>query len=171
MGNSFFGYLEQLELMAFFSGYPLLYTLILFFAGTRRSKNNFKTRMVSVLPFAYALTGTLYLGLQLKKLYLNYSHENVTQLMHQPYLILFALLSILFWLPVLSKRKVLSLIHSLVFFFFLIRDIIFQLAGSVADTNMVRNDMRVYTISVLLNLGALTVVLLISFLSTRYKKV
>ncbi len=170
MDNSFFAYLQQLELMAFFSGYSLLYTVILFFAGNKRPANNFKARMVSLLPLAYALVGTLYLGLQLKNLYLNYSPENLKQLMHQPYLMLWGLLSILFWLPVLSKRKMLSLIHSLVFFFFLIKDLLLQLKGSVAGTNMVRNDMRIYTISFLLNLGAFGFVLLLSFLLTNYKK-
>ena len=68
MGNSFFVYLQQLELMAFFSGYPLVYAIIIYFAGNKRSKNNFKARMVSVLPFAYALIGTLYLGTSIKKI-------------------------------------------------------------------------------------------------------
>ena len=68
MGNNFFAYLQQLELMAFFSGYPLLYAIILFFAGNKQPKNNFKNRMVSVLPYAYALIGTLYLGSSIKKI-------------------------------------------------------------------------------------------------------
>ncbi len=170
MDNSFFTYLQQLELMAFFSGYPLLYTVVLFFAGNKKPVNNFKSKVVSLLPFAYALVGTLYIGLQLKNLYLNYSPENLRQLTHQPYLILWGLLSILFWLPVLSKRKTWSLIHSLVFFFFLIKDLLFQLKGAATGTNMVRNDMRIYTISFLLNLGAFGFVLLLSFLFTNYKK-
>ena len=160
MSNNFFDYISRLELMAFFSGYPLLYTVILFFAGNKKPADNFKARIVSILPFAYALVGTLYLGLQLKNLYLNYSPENLRQLMHQPYLMLWGLLSILFWLPALSKRKVLSLIHSLVFFFFLIKDLIVQLTANVADRDMVRNDMRIYTISFLLNLGAFTLMVL-----------
>ncbi len=170
MNNSFFAYLQQLELMTFFSGYPLLYTVILFFAGNKRPVNNFKASMVSFLPFAYALVGTLYLGLQLKNLYFNYSPENLRQLTLQPYLMLWGLLSIFFWLPSLRKKKVLSLMHSLVFFFFLIRDLIFQLTGAVADTNMVKNDMRIYTISFLLNLCVFAFVLLLAFLFNRYKK-
>src|ERR1017187_3929638 len=99
MGNNFFAYLKQLELMAFFSGYPLLYVVILFLAGNNRSKNNFKSRMVSVLPFAYALVGALYLGLQLKNLFLGYSSGNIKQILLQPYLMIWGLLSILFWIP------------------------------------------------------------------------
>ena len=169
MGNSFFEYLQQLELLAFFSGYPLLYAVILFIAGNKRSKNNFKSRMASVLPFAYALIGTLYLGLQLKKLYFNYSSGNVKQMMHLPYLMIWGLLSILFWIPSVSKKKVLSLIHSLVFFFFLLKDIVLQFASS-ADENILKNDMRIYTISLLLNVGAFVLMLLLSLLISPLNK-
>jgi hypothetical protein len=170
MGNSFFEYLQQLELLAFFSGYPLLYAVILFFAGNKQPKNNFKRRMVLALPFAYALTGTLYLGLQLKKLYFSYTAGNVKQIMLHPYLIVWGLLSILFWIPALSKKKELSLIHSLVFFFFLVRDLILQFASSSADENILRNDMRIYTISILLNLGAFILIILLSFLVAPQKE-
>jgi hypothetical protein len=169
MGNSFFEYLQQLELLAFFSGYPLLYAVILFFAGNKQSKNNFKHRMILALPFAYALTGTLYLGLQLKKLYFSYTVGNVKQLMLHPYLMVWGLLSILFWIPALRKKKELSLIHSLVFFFFLLKDIILQF-GSSADENILRNDMRIYTISLLLNLGAFTLALMCLFISLNKRK-
>lgn len=163
MGNSFFVYLQQLELMAFFSGYPLVYAIITYFGGNKRSENTFKSRIVAVLPFAYAFIGTLYLGLQLKKLYFNYSSGNVKLVMHSPYLMIWALLSILFWIPSISKKRVLSLLHSLVFFFFLLKDIILQFA-SPADENILKNDMRIYTISLLLNIGAFVLMLLLSFL-------
>jgi hypothetical protein len=170
LNNSFFAYLQQLELMTFFSGYPLLYTVILFLAGNRNPVNNFKAHIVPLLPFAYALVGTLYLGLQLKNLYLNYSPENLTQLTLQPYLMLWGLLSVFFWLPSLSKKKALSLLHSLVFFFFLVRDFVVQLTAPAANTNMVKNDMRIYTVSFLLNLGVFAFVALVAFLFNRYKK-
>ena len=118
MGDSFFAYLQLLELMVFFSGYPLLYAVIVLFAGNKSSKNNFKSRLISILPFAYALVGTLYLGLQLKNLYLNYTFGNVKQMMLHPYLMIWGLLSLFFWIPALSRKRQLTLIHSLVFFFF-----------------------------------------------------
>ena len=168
MGNSFFVYLQQLELMAFFSGYPLLYAIIIYFAGNKRPGNNFKNRIVSVLPYAYAFIGTLYLGLQLKKLYFNYSSENIKQMTHLPWLMIWALLSILFWIPALNKKKVLSLLHSLVFFFFLLKDIVLQYTSSV-DQNILKNDMRIYTISLLLNVGAFVLMLLLSLLISLNK--
>jgi hypothetical protein len=123
MSDNFFAYLERLELMAFFSGYPLLYAVALFIAGNRQLRNNFKSRLISLLSFAYALVGTLYLGLVLKNLYPDYSIENIKLTMQQPWLIIWGLLSIFFWIPALGKKPVFSLIHSLVFFFFLVRDL------------------------------------------------
>lgn len=163
MGNSFFVYLQQLELMAFFSGYPLLYAIILFLAVKKLPQNNFRNRIVSLLPFAYALIGTLCIGFQLKNLSLNYSAANVKHLFMQPWLLIWALLSLLFWLPAFSRKKELSFIHSLVFFFFLVKDIVLQITGSSGGREMLQNDMRIYTVSFFLNLGALLLITLLSF--------
>jgi len=169
MGDNFFAYLERLELMAFFSGYPLLYAVTLFIAGNRQLKNNFKNRLVSLLPFAYALVGTLYLGLVLKNLYPDYSFKNIKLTMQQPWLIILGLLSIFFWIPALGKKPVLSLIHSLVFFFFLVRDLFLHSFQSPAAKNVVKNDMKIYTDSLLLNLGTLILVTFISYLIDYFK--
>ena len=170
MDDNFFAYLQQLELMAFFSGYPLIYAITLFFAGNQEVRDNFKSRIVSLLPFAYALVGTLYLGLQLKNLYPDYSFEHLKLTIQQPWLISWGLLSMLFWIPALNRKPFLSLIHSLIFFFFLIKDLFLQLTASAADNDVVRNDMKIYTISLLLNLGALIFIVLISFVFTNFKK-
>ena len=172
MENSFFAYLQQLELMAFFSGYPLLYALIFFVAGNKQSGNNLKKRIISALPYVYPVLGTLYLGLQLKNLYPDYSFENIKQTMQHPGLITWGLLSILFWIPALGKKTFLSLIHSLVFFFFLARDLFLQLTSSSAagDNSVIKNDMNVYSNSLLLNTGIFVFILLLSFLFSLYKK-
>ena len=168
MDNSFFAYLQRLELMAFFSAYPLLYATIHVIAGN--SKREALKKLPPLLPFAYALVGILYLGLQLKNLYPDYSVENIRLTIQQPWLVIWGLLSILFWIPVLAKRPVLSLLHSLVFFFFLVRDLFLQTFQSSADKNVVRNDMKIYADSLLLNLAAFILVTLIFFLFARYKK-
>lgn len=170
MGNGFYVYLQQLELMAFFSGYPLLYAIILFFAGKKLPQNNYRNRIVSLLPFAYALIGTLYLGFQLKNLFYNYSAANVRHIFVQPWLLIWGLLSLLFWLPALRKKNELSLIHSLVFFFFLVKDIVLQITGSSGGREMLQNDMRIYAVSFLLNLGALALIILISSMIGFIKK-
>jgi hypothetical protein len=168
MGDHFFSYLKQLELMAFFSAYPLVYAVINVFTGN--SKKETLKRFPSLLPYAYALTGLLYLGLQLKDLYPDYSFENIRSSFQQPILTIWALLSLLFWIPAVSKKPVLSLIHSLVFFFFLLKDLLTQLFTSSADKNILRNDMKVYTDSLLVNGGAFAFVVLLSFLLIRFKK-
>lgn len=170
MNGSFFLYLQQLELIAFFSGYPLIYAIAFFIFGNKPLKNNFKSRIFSLLPFAYALVGTLYLGLQLKNLYPDYSIKNIQLTIQLPWLICWGILSILFWVPALAKKTVVSLVHSLVFFFFIVRDLFLQLPASTADNDIVRNDMKLYTDSLLLNLGAFALIVLISFLFSHYKK-
>ncbi len=170
MDNSFFAYLQQLEMLAFFSGYPLLYVVTLFLTSNKHPKNNFKNKLISLLPFAYALIGILYLGLQLKNLYPDYSFKNITTAFQYPYLTIWGLLSLLFWFPALYKRPVLSLIHSLVFFFFLARDLFFHFIHSSTNKDVIKNDMKIYSDSLLLNLGAFAFIVLISFVFTRFKR-
>lgn len=167
MDTSFLAYLQQLEMMAFFSGYPLLYAVTLSIAGNQQLKNNFKSNIYKVLPFSYALVGTLFLGLQLKNLYPDYSGDNIQLSMQQPYLLTWGLLSIFFWIPALGKKTILSLIHSLVFFFLLVWDVFLQ---SSPDKNRVSNAMKLYTDSIFLNLGAFVFLVFLFFLITRYKK-
>ena len=170
MGNGFFTYLQQLEMMAFFSGYPLIYAFIFFKTENKQSTLDTKKRIASLLPIAYALVGTLYLGLQLRNLYPDYTFNNIRDTLQQPFLVLWALLSILFWIPALHKKPVFSLIHSLVFFFFLVRDLFLQTVNLSSDKNIVRNEMKIYTDSLLLNMGAFVFIVLIFFLYTFYKK-
>ena len=169
MGNSIFIYVEQLEMLAFFSGYPLVYYLVRILTRNTSYKNIKGAVLVSILPFAYALIGTLYLGLQLKNLYPDYSIENVRHRIQQPYLVIWTLLSILFWIPSLPKRQILSVLHGLVFFFIIVRDLFFQLMVRTSDREMIRNDMKIYTISIFLNMAAFILILL-SFLIPFRKK-
>lgn len=167
MDGNFFAYLERLELLAFFSAYPLLYAIINVIAGNSTRKA--LKKIPSLLPYSYALTGTLYLGLQLRNLYPDYSFENILTSAQQPFLKIWALISILFWIPSMGKKPVISLLHSFVFFFFLLKDILSELFTSSADKNLIRNDMKLYTDSFVLNLGTFILLLIIYFL-VRFKK-
>ena len=146
--------MEQLEMLVFFSGYPLVYYLVRFFSRHVSLKNISSAELISILPFAYALSGTLFLGLQLKNVYPVYTIENVRHRIQQPYLFIWALLSLLFWIPAIPKRQILSVLHSLVFFLIIIRDLYYQLTGFISDRSILKNDMTVYTISIFLNLAA-----------------
>ena len=146
--------MEQLGMLVFFSGYPLVYYLVRFFSRHVSLKNISAAELVSISPFAYALTGTLFLGLQLKNVYPDYTIENMRHRIQQPYLFIWALLSLLFWIPAISKRQILSVLHSLVFFFIIVRDLYYQLTGLNSERNILKNDMTVYTISIFAESGS-----------------
>lgn len=154
--------------MAFFSGYPLVYYLIVFLKGKKKTNENSAGRFFSLLPMAYALLGILYFGLLLKNLYPNYSSEHISLKMQQPFLIIWGISSILFWIPALRGKPVFSLLHSLVFFFFLAKDIFFHFIGFSSDELIVRNDMKIYSVSIVFTLLALIFILLFSLLFRHY---
>jgi hypothetical protein len=166
MDDSFFTYVEQLELMAFFSGYPLLYALVAALFAKYRGASGFQGSVVTLLPISYAVIGTLFLGLQLKNLYPDYSLAHIQQSFQLPLLKIWALLAMLFWLPVFRKKTIWSLLHSMVFFFLLIRDFI---RGGNAGRETVKNDMRIYTDSLLLHAGVFAVVAISCYLLFRFK--
>lgn len=150
MDDSFFTYLQQLELIAFFSGYPLIYSIIVSIAGKNQSKRSFKNRLVPLLPFAYALAGTLYIGLQLKNMYPDYSIENIKLIFLLSYLKIWGMLSVLFWIPAFSRKPVFSLLHSLIFFFLLVKNLFLYIFGTGYQNN-ISNEMKIYTDSLILN--------------------
>jgi hypothetical protein len=163
MDNSFFAYLQQLELMVFFSGYALVYTSTLFIASYTKTGNAFTHRLVLTLPYSYAMLGTLYLAYMLSVLYPDYSIENITLQIQSPWLVAWGFLSICFWIPLLAKKKFLSLLHSLVFFFLLLRHLLSQFIAP-AGNSFVKNDMQVYTTSMILNILSLVFLVMLSFL-------
>lgn len=170
MDYDFFSYLQKLELLVFFSGYPLLYLLVISIAGRLREKDTVQSRVVSLLPYSYACMGTLYLGLLFKNVYPDYSVEHILEQIQNPYLTLLGLGSLLFWIPAINHKRVLSFLHGLFFFFLLIRDFFMQETDRVADKAMLKNDMRIYTISLLLHLLVLLMVLGLTYLYRRFSR-
>jgi len=160
MDNSFFAYIQELELIAFFSGFPLIYAIILVLAGRPSLNNRFRNSLGPLLPYGYALTGTLYLGLILKNQYPDYLLERI----EYPYLTIWGILAILFWIPAINKKTIISLMHSMVIFIVLIKNLLLQLTSSSSDINMVRNYMKIYTASLILNLGTFAALLILSFI-------
>jgi len=170
MDNSFFAYLQHLEMMAFFSGYPLIYAVVLFVSGNKQSVNNFRNRGASLLPYAYALVGTLFVGFQLKKILIGYSDGSINISFQQPLLIIWGLLAIFFWIPALAKKKALGLAHSSIFFFLLLWDIFMQKTLPSDNGNLLANDMKIYTGSLLLNATSLGFMVLIIYIFNRYSQ-
>lgn len=171
MDNHFFSYVDRMELLAFFSGYPLVYTMIILIGGNLPSKTGIRKRMPSWLPYSYALVGTIYLGFQLRSLYLDYSILNINQSFQQPYLKIFGLLSLVFWIPAFSRKKGWSLLHGLVFFFLWAVDLVYQqLPGTSYDAHLERNNMIIYTASLMLNLGTFAVITILFSLFGRFRQ-
>ena len=165
MGNSLMSYVEWVELETFFSGYPLVFAIIYLIASNRPATNFVKSKLLPKLPIAYALVGTLYLGLQLKNGYPDF-HLNDFLGIEFRYLKIWGLLSIFFWIPLLNKKVIISLLHSIVFFFLLLKS---QFSIPSDDGDMVRNNIKIFSISILLNIVAFLFVGLISILIVRYK--
>jgi hypothetical protein len=169
MDDSFFIYIERLELIAFFSGYPLIFFAIRVIAAQLQARGFTKINIASLLPVSYAVAGLLYLGLQLKNLYPDYSFENIKLATSDPYLATWALLSLLFFIPFFTKKPIFSLLHSLVFFYYIVRDFFGSFFLSI-DNNSLRNDMRMYSRSLLINLAAFIVVVFFYFLLAFLKR-
>jgi hypothetical protein len=163
-------YFEKLELIAFFSGFPLVYVLVFFIAGYQKNNPAVKARLVSLLPYAYALAGLLYLGNLLRSWYPDYSLSHINSTIYQPFLKIWAILSLIFWIPFFSRRPVYSLLHSFIFLYILCKDILGQAFSSDHDPHIIRNEMKVYTDSLLLNSGTFVTVLLFFFIVTWVKK-
>ena len=166
MNNSFFAYLQLVELLGFFSGYCLLYLLIHIYAGKPERRGGFKKRLVALLPYAYGMTGVLYLALQLKNLFHDYSIAHIATWMEKPWLLSWAFLSLLFWIPVIAKKPVLSLLHSLVFVVIMVYDI---LVNYNTGYEILQNNLHLFTYSLLVNAITIAIVVSISYLLSRYK--
>jgi hypothetical protein len=128
------------------------------------TQKNKEAKLVSILPIAYAMVGTFYLALQLSNLYPDISINNFKYRTQQPLLFAWASLSLLFWIPAFSKKPKWSVLHSLVFFFLIVKDLFFYIVGSLGDQDVIKNDMRVYTVSILLNLAAFVLLLFFTWL-------
>lgn len=166
MDDSFFIYIERLELLLFFSGYPLIYLLIFVIAETNFAKKIFQKNISTLLPYAYALVGVLYLGFLLKSFYPDYSFNHISTSTKIPALKIWSLLSILFFIPLFAKKSVYSLLHSFVFIFFILRDLYFYVFKTL-DKSVLENDMNLYTYSLLINIAAFLFVLAIASLYSK----
>ena len=167
--NELMSLAERLEMLAFFAGYPLVFYVINFFAGKTLRRSVYKNKGIYLFPLAYALLGSLYWGLQFRNWYPDYQIKIIVGNTHYIYSKIWALLAIIFWVPFFFKRPFLSVFHSLFFFFSLLRDAFAQLLFHDQDIYTLRNEMKVYTVSLLLNLCALMTVSLF-YLLIRYIK-
>lgn len=161
MNSDFVSYIQQLEAMAFFSAYPLLFAVVFFFEEKKYISITNKKRIKDALSYTYSILAVLYVGFQTKKFYPDYSINTIYSSLNSAYLLYWSLLSIIFCLPVFRKKISLRLIHSFVFLFFLLKDLCLSLIGYTINKDIIRNDMAVYTDSLLLNLSVYSMLLLL----------
>lgn len=145
MGTDFPSYIQRFELILFFAGYPLLYTL-----ASRMSQGR------KLLPAAYAMVGTLFLSFLLW-------HASPSGSATILGLRCWGVLAMLFWIPRLRRRPVLSLLHSLIFFALMAADLFRQ-------QEQVANDMRIISLSLLLNATVFALVLLVVFIRSSIRR-
>lgn len=157
-------YLQLLEILAFFSGYPIIYLLVNYISQYKGMQRITKQALPN-LPFAYGFIGLLFLGLQLKTFFISL---DLAHFQH-PYLVIWGILSILFLFPIFSKHSNLSLLHSLVFFIVLISKVFFQTNAQEEKSQVVGNYMNIYSISLALNLLLLLLALIATFLLEKVK--
>lgn len=173
MHPDFFAYLKRLELMAFFPGYVLWYLVVMTLSERLSLKDTLKSRLRYSLPYSYAFIATLYLGLQIRNIYPDFSAAHVKQYFGS-FLPLqaWAFLALLFWLPGLAKRAGFTLLHSIVFFIVIVKDLVvyFRNTASPEAYDVLRNDMQLFTISLLLNIIAFAAVLVIPFILKTIKR-
>jgi hypothetical protein len=164
MDNDIFRYLARLEIMVFFAGYSVIYAFINFLASEFRKKPKaIFSLLKELLPYGYAVSATLFFGFIVKKIYVGYEMNIAVTQLHHPFLVIWGLSAVLFWLRPVRKYAVLSLIHSLVFFYYLPRDIILRVFSN-QENDIVKNDMNILTTSLMLNAICLVSVLMIHYL-------
>ena len=150
MDNNLFAYIDLMLLLLFFSGYPLIYVLIKTVGNLKPVNSYFGKDISFVLPYAYALTGLLYSGFLISNLFPIRSFEQFRSASELPFLQIWAFCSLLFFIPLFNRKPVISLLHSLVFFFFILRDLVSYVSGTT-EIEVIKNDMRVNSYSILIN--------------------
>ena len=167
MGESLLAYIQRLELIAFFAGYPLVYSMVHFITNLRSGNASRRLgKPVALMPYAYALTATLFLGLVFREMTTNHQENSDLSSFPIHYLRLWGILATVFWIPALSRRPVYSLLHSMVFFVLWLLDII---KGMIAANGkeIVGNDMKIYTDSLILNSICFGLVLAFNYFQRR----
>lgn len=170
--NDFFAYLEKLELIAFFTGFPLIYFLVMAYKKPLlSSKYAFLKQVPCHLSYGYALSVLLYVGMKVYQQVNNQEGFHVSNLFigDNKYYIIWAYAGLIFWLPFLKSKPILALLHSLVFFFLFLFFIYLYINGE-AEKAVVTNSTQLYFYSILLHVFTLLFVTTLYFIFSRKKK-
>jgi hypothetical protein len=128
--------------------------------------NTFSATLKKSLPGAYALLGTFFLGLVLKE---NYSDTLNKMFAHSNFILflkIWGALAVLFWIPALAKKPVFTLLHSLPFFFLFAKDLLADI-HTESGNDIIRNDMKIYSISFMINAICLLLMILVRYIRSK----
>jgi len=112
----FFSIFWWIYFYIFFTSYPLAY-LLFHLAGRNKNFNQLLAEKVyPLLPLSYATVASCFWILTLFSGRINFVFEKITPVVSSALIIVYSLSGLLFWLPVVRKKNILSLIHSLLLF-------------------------------------------------------
>lgn len=166
MGEGFIAYIERIELIGFFSGYPVVLVLLNMLLKRRFSRQVLSMRIRSALPAVYPLLATLYTAMLIKSLYPSYTVQNLLNTFSITPLRIWAITALIFWLPYLKKRISILVVHSAVFLGLLGYDVWTNIRNH-ATLEMLQNDIRIFGISILLSTVMLLLVTVFIFILQR----
>jgi hypothetical protein len=171
MGGDFLGYFQRLEILAFFSGFPLLYSVVYLLSGVRRtaSSQEFFATLQRLLPYCYALVATFFVFFISAEWIMHRAGHRANVSSTVLLLQIWGSLGIFFWMPALRKVPAYSLFHSLVFFVFLLmKDLLLGWNTGHGREN-IRNDMNIFTTSLQLYLACLAFVYIVFYIRRLIK--
>lgn len=145
--NDLFIYIEQVELIAFFSGLPVIWVLSnLFF----RSKPFDTTLLYQILPYVYGILSVLYVGMKLNAYWTNLFAGWFFGNYWHIFLKFWAISAIFFLLPIQHNFfKRCSFFHSLVFYAILAKDLILFFNNRLS-AELIRNEWEMHLLSIVL---------------------
>lgn len=163
--NDFFIYLEKIELIAFYGGFPLFYFVIYFISTELSFRKAWLKKLPQLLPATYAFSTLLFVGMKIDQWIRNHgAHFNFHNYLF--YFQAWAFLGLLFFANYFRTKTVWVILHSIPFVALIIFDFIAYYQGHL-QVELLHNEMRLYTLSTILMLVSL---LFISALHFIFKK-
>ncbi len=164
MFGGFTIYIEWVELESFFSGFIVIWLIAQAFGHFAILPQKLNGSIRKSLPLAYAIIGTLYLGLQLRNSWYDQTFLPLFPGYEYYFLKAWALLALLCWIPFFRKHSIFAVLHSSVYFFVMARDLVIAYTREYDDSSRTSNDWKIFAASVGLNLVLTLIILFLSHL-------
>jgi len=149
----------------FFSNYIIVYAISHLLAKNKNWNTFIKAKIYPLFPLAYAFVTTCFWTIFLYQYSFNYIWKTIMAEIPAKLIIIWSLLSLLFWLPVFRKKNYFSLLHSIPFFilpFIIIANNILKFG--LLEWDDVWNLLRIYIAGLLIYVAAIIILLVAKFL-------